>query len=109
VSPLGIVASFHLRLKKPSERAIHTPSNSIALYYSALDNHLALQHLVYINPNAFSEDLLSNFVCVNVFQVFWPCGVTPESVAASMRVLLEGSSAHRELRHVFDSLRFLNA
>ena len=54
MSPFLIMPTFHLRFKESSKGTIDSPSDSVALDDSALNDDLALEHLMDVDPYAFA-------------------------------------------------------
>ena len=53
MSPFSFMTPIHLRLQKASKGSVNSPSDSISLNDSALNNNFRLHHFMNINPNAF--------------------------------------------------------
>ena len=78
----------HLRLQEASEGAINCPPHTVPFGNSDLDDDLRLQHLVDVDPNAFSENILADLTCILILRCFRTGRITPEAITTPMTVLL---------------------
>lgn len=101
--PLLIVAALHLRLNQAPELALYGPPTAIALGLSDLKDDLDTLAVegVDVNPDALIEKPVEDLERLLVpLLLSEPVLLTPEALAAPMRVLLHCSCTHSENRWV---------
>ena len=97
MSPLVLMAFFHLGLEKTSEGPIYRPSQSISLDNSAFNYGFTLEHPMKINPDAFPQNFNCDIVGVFVTLHLCPKGITPEPITTAVCVLGQSSSTYSQL------------
>ena len=92
------MALGHLRLQKSSETSVSSPTHSISLLDSALNDDFRVHDNVDINPNAIAKNLIKFLVSVNVLLFFRSSELAPKTFRAAMTVLCQCTSSNCKLR-----------